>query len=446
MTDKVLKTISEHHMIPTGCTLGVGLSGGADSVCLAHILLNNKKKLGIAGLKAIHIHHGIRGEEADRDLEFCREFCEKNSIEFVFYKADIPAQAQKTGESIEECARRIRYGFFEESGCDVIATAHNLNDNIETFIFNLTRGSSLFGLCSIPFVRDIYIRPLLDCSRTEIEEYIKENELNYITDSTNLCDDYTRNKIRHNIVPLLFDLNPSFEKAFAKCNESLNDSKDYIHSRAVDLLEKSRCDGYYDCSVFSDEHKALKKQVISLILKENSAKNISREHINSVSNLLEKGGSVDVCGNVTVNIERKKMFFGKYLSTEDFEVDFDPNNKKIVTPNGEYEIEFYSKKDLQIINKQDIDNFIDCDKISTNAIIRNRRDGDSYQLPKRPNKTLKKLFNEKKIEKRSRGEMLILSDDNGIVWTEFFGVSNRCKIDENTKKYIKILKVGKNNV
>lgn len=446
MTDKVVKTISEHHMIPTGCTLGVGLSGGADSVCLAHILLNNKEKLGIAVLKAIHIHHGIRGEEADRDLDFCRDFCEKNGIEFVVFKADVPAQAQETGESLEECARRIRYGFFEESGCDVIATAHNLNDNIETFIFNLSRGSSLSGLCGIPYIRDIYIRPLLDCSRKEIEEYIKKNNLQYITDSTNLCDDYTRNKIRHNIVPLLFELNPSFENAFSKCNESLNDSKDYINGCAVDLLQKSRCDGYYDCSVFANEHKALKNQVISLILKENNAKNISREHINGVSNLLPKGGSVDVCGNVTVNIERKKMFFGKLTKTEDFEQAFDLNSENIVTPYGEYEIKICTKKDLQIINKQDIDNFIDCDKISTNAIVRNRRDGDSYQLPKRPNKSLKKLFNEKKIENRSRGEMLILSDDNGIIWTEFFGVSGRCKTDKDTKTYIKISKVGKNNV
>ena len=446
MTDKVVKTISEHHMISTGCTLGVGLSGGADSVCLAHILLNNKEKLGIAVLKAIHIHHGIRGEEADRDLDFCRDFCEKNGIEFVAFKADVPAQAQETGESLEECARRIRYGFFEESGCDVIATAHNLNDNIETFIFNLSRGSSLSGLCGIPYIRDIYIRPLLDCSRKEIEEYIKKNNLQYITDSTNLCDDYTRNKIRHNIVPLLFELNPSFENAFSKCNESLNDSKDYINGCAVDLLRKSRCDGYYDCSVFENEHIALKNQVISLVLKENNAKNISREHINGVSNLLPKGGSVDICGNVTVNIERKKMFFGKLTKTENFEQAFDLNSENIVTPYGEYEIKICTKKDLQIINKQDIDNFIDCDKISTNAIVRNRRDGDSYQLPKRPNKSLKKLFNEKKIENRSRGEMLILSDDNGIVWTEFFGVSSRCKTDKDTKTYIKISKVGKNNV
>ena len=445
MTDKVIKTISKHYMIPLGCTVGIGLSGGADSVCLAHILLNNKEKLGFLHLKAIHIHHGIRGEEADRDLEFCRQFCEKYGIEFVSYKTDIPAEARKTGESIEECARRIRYGFFKESGCDVIATAHNLNDNIETFIFNLSRGASLSGLCGIPYVRDNYIRPLLDCSREEIEKYIEDNKLNFVTDSTNFCDDYTRNKIRHNILPQLFEINPSFDKAFAKCNESLNISKDYIANCAMEVLNKSCCDNYYDCTVFENEHKALNNYVISLILKENNAKNISREHIEAVSGIIENGGSVDVGGEVTVNVERKKMFFGKITKIENFEIDFDINKKRIVTPCGEYDISAFSQEDLQNINKKETDSFIDYDKVSGNVIARNRRDGDSYQLSNRPNKTLKKLFNENKTENRRRGEMLILSDDKGIVWTEFFGVANRCRIDECTKSYIKISKVGKNN-
>lgn len=445
MTDKVIKTITSHRMIPKGSTVGIGLSGGADSVCLAHILLKNKEKLGIKDLKAIHIHHGIRGDEADRDLEFCRDFCKRNNIEFVSYKADIPSEAQKTGESIEECARRIRYDLFAKSGCDIIATAHSLNDNIETFIFNLSRGASLSGLCGIPYVRDIYVRPLLDSTRAEIEEYIEKNGLEFVTDSTNSSDDYTRNKIRHNIIPQLFELNPSFDKAFSRCNDSLNASKDYITSVATDLLEKSRCNGYYNCSAFENEHSALKNQVVSLILKENNAKNISREHIDAVTGIMENGGSADVGGFVTVNVERKKMFFGKVSETEYFEIEFSLNNKKIVTPYGEYEISFYSQKDLQNVNKKDIESFIDYDKISIDAIFRNRRDGDAYQLPKRPNKTLKKLFNENKTENRNRGEMLILSDNEGIVWTEFFGVANRCKPDKDTKTYIKISKVGKNN-
>ncbi len=445
MTDKVLKTIKDCHML-TGCnTLGVGLSGGADSVCLAHILSKNKENLGIKVLKGIHIHHGIRGDEADRDLEFSRNICEKLGIEFVPYYADVPAEAQKTGESIEECARRIRYDFFEKSGCDKVATAHNLNDNIETFVFNLARGASLSGLCGIPYTRDIYIRPLLNCSRDEIEKYLLDNQLNYVVDSTNLSDDYTRNKIRHNILPMLFELNPSFDKTFVKCLYSLNLSKEYITENAYNLVEESRCDGYYDCTVFESCHEALKYQVISLILKEQNLKNISREHIDAVLGIIGKNGSVSLCGNIQVNARRNKLFFGEVPKTEYFEIPVSIEENMISTPVGEYLINIFGKKDLQNFNKQDIDKFIDCDKISNGAVVRTRRDGDGYQLLNRPNKSLKKLFNENKVSICDRERMLILSDDNGIVWTEFFGVSKMCKADENTKKFIKISKVGKNN-
>ena len=445
MTDKVLNTIEKYCMLSECHTLGVGLSGGADSVCLAHILFKNKERLGIENLKAIHIHHGIRGIEADRDLTFCQSFCEKYGIDFVSYKADVPKEAERTGESLEECARRIRYGLFEESGCDRIATAHNLNDNIETFIFNLSRGASLSGLCGIPTVRDVYVRPLLQCTRAEIEEYIKENNLEYVTDSTNLCDDYTRNKIRHNILPQLFEINPSFDKAFEKGRQSLEMSKDYIFTVAKDYVEKSRMSDFYDCTFFENLHDAVKYNVVSLILKENNARNITREHIEGVISVIKTGGSVSVGGNVTVNVEHKKMFFGKMASIEYFEAEFSIDNKRIITPCGEYEVNIYTQKDLQNVNKQDIDNLIDCDRISTNAVLRNRRDGDSYQLPKRPNKTLKKLFNERKTENHSRSKMLILSDTQGIVWTEFFGVSERCRVNKDTKSYIKISKVGKTN-
>ena len=445
MTSKVLKTINDYHMM-SGCnTLGIGLSGGADSVCLAHILCENKDKLGIKALKGIHIHHGIRGEEADRDLNFSRDFCEKMGIEFVVFYADVPKEAEKAGESIEECARRIRYSYFKESGCDKIATAHNMNDNMETFIFNLSRGASLSGLCGIPYTRDIYIRPLLDCTRTEIEEYIEENNLSFVTDSTNLCDDYTRNKIRHNILPLLYELNPSFDGAFSRCVNSLNCVKDYLTETACDLLEKSKCDEFYDCTVFESCHLSLKSQIVSLILKEQNAENLSRDHINSVLHIIEKGGSAYVGGNIKVNVINKKMFFGETENTECFEQPFSFESNNVITPVGEFAVNIYNEKDLQNFNKQDMDNLIDCDKISGNVIARNRREGDGIHLCGRPNKTFKKLFNENKIPVTERDKMLILSDENGIVWTELFGVDNRCKIDKKSKKAIKISKVGKNS-
>lgn len=442
MTNKVLKTINDYHMMSDCETLGIGLSGGADSVCLAHILWANKELLGIKNLKGIHIHHGIRGDEADRDLEFSRNFCEKLGIEFVSYYADVPKESEKTGESIEECARRIRYSFFENSGCDKIATAHNLNDNMETFIFNLSRGASLSGLCGIPYVRDIYIRPLLDCSRAEIEKYLKTNNLDFVTDSTNLCDDYTRNKIRHNILPVLFQLNPSFDNSFLRCLDSLNSVKDFVTESASDLIEKSRCDGYFDCSVFNSCHLALKSQSVASILKEHNVKNISRDHINSVIYIMENGGSASVGGNIKVNVDGKKLFFGEIKKTEYFEQHFSFDTNEFETPVGKYSVNIYDEKDLQNFNKQTMDNLIDCDKISFDTIVRNRRDGDNIQLSGRPNKTFKKLFNENKISVYERDRMLVLSDEKGIVWTEFFGVAKRCKPDKYSKKIIKISKMG----
>ncbi len=445
MTDKVLKTIVKHNMLSDCQTLGIGLSGGADSVSLAHILAVNKEKLGVKTIKGIHIHHGIRGDEADRDLEFSRSFCEKIGIDFVSYCANIPEETEKTGEGIEECARRIRYDFFKNSGCDKVATAHNLNDNMETFIFNLSRGTSLSGLCGIPYKRNIYIRPLLDCSREEIEKYIFDNNLSYVVDSTNLSDDYTRNKIRHNILPLFFELNPSFDKSFYNCIDSLNTSKGYITEKAQCLVDESRCDGYYDCTILNNYHDALKYQAISLILKEQNAKNISRKHIDAVIGIVENGGSANVGGKVKANVQGNKLFFGELEKIKHFEIPIELKDGLISTLIGDYFINILTEKDLQNFNKQDIDKFIDCDKISNSAVIRNRQDGDGYQLPNRPNKSLKKLFNENKISIHDRERMLIVSVDNEIVWTEIFGVSKRYKADENTKSFIKISKVGKDN-
>lgn len=442
MTDKVIKTILKHHMITSGDTVGVGLSGGADSVALFDLLVSNKDKLGISRVVGIHIHHGIRGAEADRDMNFSKSLCEKLNTDFICYNADVPKAAQQSGETIEECARRIRYEFFSNSGCDKIATAHNLNDNIETVIFNLTRGTSLSGLCGIPYVRERYIRPLLDCTREEIESYLKEKNLDFITDSTNLCDDYTRNKIRHNILPKLFELNPAFPQAFSNCSDSLRLANDYILQSAKELLEKSKIDDYYNCAVFESCHSAVKNQIISLILKEQNAKNISRKHIDAVLNIIQNGGEADLCGNVTARAYNKKLFFGKEEKIQNFKISAEKTNCKVSTPVGTVNIECLLKKDLQILNKEDMDFLIDCDTILGELIVRNRADGDEYQPSKRASKKLKKLFNEGKIPVSERGRMIILQDSEGIVWTEYFGTANRCRVKNGTEKCIKISVVG----
>ena len=443
MTIKVIKAITEHCMISKGDIVGVGLSGGADSVALLHILVTNKEKLGISKIKGIHIHHGIRGKEADRDLNFSKNFCKKLGVEFVCYYADIPAEAKKTGESIEECARRIRYDFFSKSGCTKIATAHNLNDNMETVIFNMARGTSISGLCGIPHVRENYIRPLLDCSRQEIEAYIEENSLDFITDSTNLCDDYTRNKIRHNVIPQLFQINPSFDKSFSNCIESVKLANDYILQSATKILENARmAENQYNCEQIRNCHNAVKNQVISLILKEQNVPNITKKYIDAVSHIIDVDGIANLGGNITAKAERKQLFFGEIENTDFFEIKAENYDCVIETPVGKVTLDCLFKKDLQNLNKQSMDFLIDCDKILGSLSIRNRIEGDEYKPSGRVNKKLKKLFNDEKISVNKRSKMLIISDISGIVWTEFFGTAERCKVEKNTQKCIKISVVG----
>ena len=429
-------------MLEEGDIVGVGLSGGADSVALLSLLVSLAGKLKIKKIRAIHVHHGIRGAEADRDMLFSEELCRKLGAEFVCFKADVPAQAKESKESIEECARRLRYSFFEKSGCDKIATAHNLNDNMETFLLNLARGSSLTGLCAIPYKRDKFIRPLLDCSRGEIEEYLKEQGLGFVTDSTNLNDDYTRNKIRHRIIPCLYEINGSFDRAFSKCLRSVIDSEECLENQVEQLLKKSRKDTAYSCEIIKRQPEALKSRIISMILKENGAKNINRSHILAVSKALQDGGSVRINKELTAVVSGGILAFNPKQPQEPFE-------KKLIlgeyfeTPGGRVKIEIIYKKDLQKLNKEVIDKLLDYDKITGDVFLRNRRNGDKYRPSGRNvTKTLKDLFSENKIPVFKRPEMLILCDDNGILWTEYFGASERCRISETTERFVKIVKSG----
>ena len=206
MICKVRDTLIKYSMLENTDEIIVGFSGGADSTCLLYILNLLKDEFDFK-IHAAHVNHSLRGNESERDEKFVRDFCEKNSIKLSVLKVDIFKMSKIEGKSLEECGREVRYNFFNSlcANKSKIATAHNLNDCEETMFFNLTRGSGLKGLCSIPAVRENIIRPLIRCSRDEIENFCKENSIQYVTDSSNLSDDYTRNKIRHNIIPILKD-------------------------------------------------------------------------------------------------------------------------------------------------------------------------------------------------------------------------------------------------
>ena len=228
--------------------LVAGLSGGADSVCLVAVLkeIIEKEQLDIR-LLAVHVNHGIRGTEAERDEQFAKQLCRQLSVEYISRRVDVPSVAHQEKLSEEEAGRILRYRIFKEiatqqekhTGRKVkIAVAHHQNDQAETVLMNLVRGSSLRGICGIRPVRDNIIRPLLCVSRAQIEEYLTLQGLSYVTDSTNEELVYTRNKIRRELIPYLEkNLNPNAVQKLTELADSVLQAEEYIEQQAAGLYE-----------------------------------------------------------------------------------------------------------------------------------------------------------------------------------------------------------------
>ena len=206
MFQKVLSYVNQHHMLTQGDGVVAGVSGGADSVCLLFVLRKIQESLG-GKLYVAHVNHGLRGEEALADQEFVRRLCEEWQLPFYLKSVKLREIARERKLSEEEAGRLVRYDFFrkvaEETGAAKIAVGHNANDHAETLLFHLIRGSSLKGLAGISPVQGAVIRPLLCVKREEIEQYVKEKGLHFCMDKTNLEDTYTRNRIRHKLLPLM---------------------------------------------------------------------------------------------------------------------------------------------------------------------------------------------------------------------------------------------------
>ena len=234
MVDKIKAALAQYSMIQAGDSVIVALSGGADSVALLYAMLELKNELDIK-LSACHVNHKLRGDESDSDEAFVRALCENLNVELTIRSIDVRAM-QKKHQSIEETARNARYSFFSElvsrSERQYVATAHTASDNTETILLNLIRGTGLKGLCGIPPVRDGIIRPLILCEREEIEKYCGEKKISYVTDSTNLSDLFTRNKIRLSLIPLIKEINPSVDDCFTRMSEILRQDSDFLESLA----------------------------------------------------------------------------------------------------------------------------------------------------------------------------------------------------------------------
>ncbi len=422
MVNKIKNTINKYGMLSASSDVTVALSGGADSVCLLYVLYELKDEFGLT-LSAFHLNHCLRGEESDRDENFVTELCKKLDIPLTVERCDIKAQAESKGESIELCARNVRYELYKKHAGGLVAVAHTESDNLETVVYNMTRGSATKGLSGIPPVRDIFIRPLIECTRYEIEHYLKEKNIDFVTDSSNLSDDYSRNYIRHNIIPALKSINPSVEQTVSANSEVLREDADFLSGMATKIYSIIAKDDRIDATMLKEQHPSIAKRVLAMLFYEQSGNNADNLHINRMYEILQKGGKASLPCGLWAECDGKLFKICRDGEKATFsyktELVYEKNEKKSNVYN------------LLLKNR------IDCDKIKGKLTVRTRNEGDSIRLCGRNcTKSLKKLFNELKIPTEERDILPIAADDEGVVWIYSVGVAERVKIDANTQNTV----------
>lgn len=432
MIREVKNAVARYNMPLSGRTVAVGVSGGADSMALLHVLLELKDEFGM-NIIACHVNHGIRGETADRDEKFVVEACKKLGVEVRVLRADVPGTAKKMHLGVEECGRRIRYNFFNSVADDVIiATAHTLGDRSETLLLNITRGASVKGLCSIPAVRGNIVRPLIDCTRADIEKYCSDNSIAFVTDETNFEDIYSRNRIRLNVIPELKKLNPSLEKAFLRLISNAEEENDFMDGFSREILGKVRLAEGYDAGLLNKQHRAVRKRVIFEIIITETGIIPEAVHIEQVDGILS-GGRTEIIGSTVVEVKNGILKINPETENyPDWECDFD----RLIAeaPFGKIKGEIIHRNNLP--PKQSVHNkVLDYGSIVGHCVLRNRRPGDKMKLAGSScTKTLKKLFSEKHIE--NRNSAAVLADEAGICWVQGLGCADRCKIKAETDKIL----------
>lgn len=315
LQDKVLKTIQKYNLIQNGDSIVIGVSGGPDSMTLLNVLINLKQKLEISKIVVATVNHMIR-EEAEEETKFVENFCESHGIEFYFKKVDVQEEAKSKKISTELAGRNARYDFFEEvlkkTGSNKIATAHNSNDNAETVLMNLLRGSGVSGLKGIEKIRDgKFIRPIIECKRSEIEQYCLENKLNPRYDKTNNENTYTRNKIRNMLIPYIEEnFNPNIVDSLNRLSTIATKEDEYIHKivensfkNIVITADMGKKEIILDLKKFNELDEVIKSRLILYTISEilGTSQGIEKIHIEDI---------IKLCGN---NIGNKYLMPNKNI-------------------------------------------------------------------------------------------------------------------------------------
>lgn len=445
LAEKVYAFTGENCLFSAPTTVVVGVSGGADSMALLHVLHTWRDHA--LRVIAVHIHHGLRGEEADRDEALVRSYCAENGIDCVVERADVRALAEEWNVGTEEAGRRVRYDAFErirtDKNADVIATAHNADDAAETVLMHILRGCGVGGLCGIPAKRGRIVRPLLDCSRAEIETYCAENGVPYIVDSTNADPTYTRNRVRHQLLPLLREMNPSVTSALARLRTSAVQDETFFAALAERALADAHLeDGSLSRTAFLQQEKSVRVRMWKTLLLQSGCESYSERHIDALEAALSADrGTVHLADgySVCVSADRVKCFSAQcHADTLCIPVDTLP--LRFNFDGREHVLQRMSCEEiacLQNVHKKFVNYAIDCDKIQGSLTVRCRRDGDRFHpAGRKVGKTLKALFQELRVPTYDRDKVLLLCDEDGIVLMPGVACDNRVCPSDSTKHFL----------
>jgi len=432
----------------------VGLSGGADSVCLL-FMLKELKENGLmpdTEIIAAHINHGIRGEEAKRDELFVKELCEKHSVRLFFKASDIPGISKQTGESEESAGRRIRYSFFREildrEGGGVTATAHHKNDLAETVLMNIARGTGLTGLSGIRPKQGDIVRPLICLTRKQIEEYIKDNDLEFVNDSTNALDIYTRNYLRNKVIPLIEEnVNDGFAEHVFRLSEIASRADRYFEEEALRLF--SNCTEKNNavkvpCRIVSHEKRIVREYLYRYIFRRLTGAGIdlSAERTEKTDELvrdaavnLRNGKVVQLTHDVRVLAQEGSVIFTKQEAPKAEEEKEDiKGSVSLVLFEGDVKKRLESGESVKLTcgnitvlmeltlkfeknEDSDYTKFFDYDKMNVTACLRRvlRSDHITVTADGKKHSVMKELKN-RKVPAKDRDKTLVLVQGSDCLW------------------------------
>jgi tRNA(Ile)-lysidine synthase len=431
--DKVSNFIAKHQLTQTGKKLIVGLSGGSDSIALTHILL----KLGYE-CTAAHCNFLLRGEESERDERFVREFCRKMDITCLVKKVNTSVYAQQKGISIEMAARELRYAWFEklriQTDIPQVAIAHHQDDSIETILLNIIRGTGIRGLTGIAPANGHIIRPMLCLTKEEVSEYIRQNGLDYVDDSSNNENIYLRNKIRHQLLPLLEEMNPSARESISRMSQHLLQVKHIYDAHIMDQKKSILIDSCIRIEALekSSEPEAILHEILHPFGFNTTQISLIYQARNSIP------GKMFFSETHRILKDRNSFIISAIPDTKNEYFLIDGSSILISYP-IEFQIETIEKESLTQLIKSANVIYIDKQKVQFPLILRKWKKGDWF-VPFGMNgkKKVSDYFSDQKFSILQKEECWILESEGDIIWVVGHRSDNRFRIDDQTKTVLRI--------